>query len=355
MMSKVKKIIFTQLLLLILVLSACGNREERSVTVVDMEGTEVVIRGDIRHVACMSQSATDFMIAFGLGDRIKGTYKSFCYNKWTEVLYPGAKDYIAYSYSTSAEELLKDGIDLVITQNTENADAYRNAGIPVVAVHQYSPTGAFDDEMYDTARLIGKIFGVEEKAAAWEAEVRETIADIETRCGTVNSGRAVYYINGEKAKGLYYSDGGNSMISRILAVANMELATEKYEVLNVHKVSDEEMVRLDPYSIMIGGGYQNRLNDELNDSPIWSSLTSVSEGRVYRIPVCMVGIENVSCETSLMLKYTASLFGDYSFDRYAETRACIEKYFGYTLTDAEIDKMYQGLSPEGERMENGEQ
>lgn len=129
--------------------SACGGSETDgdTITVTDMEGTNVTVPKEVSKVACISQSATDLMIAFGLGDKIVGTYRSFTYNPWTTEIYPAAANYKAYSYSVSAEELLADEVELVIIQNTENAEAFRNAGLPVVAVHQYSPTGAFDEEV----------------------------------------------------------------------------------------------------------------------------------------------------------------------------------------------------------------
>lgn len=327
------------------------QEQEKIVTVTDMEGKEVTVSRDVKKVACISQSATDLMISFGLGDKIAGTYRSFTYNKWAEVLYPKAKDFKSYSYSVAAEELVKDGIDLVIIQDTENAEEFRNAGIPVIAVHQYSPTGAFDEEVYDVAKIIGEIFPeAKAKVDAWIKDVKDTITDIQGKIGMTNSERAVYYVNGEKSKGLYYSDGGNSMISRIYDVANVRLATEKYEVLNVHKVSDEEMVSLNPYAMMIGGAYQNNLVDSLNASPVWSTLDCNKENRVYRIPVCMTGIENVSAETPLMLKYTASLFNDYAFDMKTEMKASIKKYFNYNLTDADVENMANGLDKDGQRM-----
>lgn len=358
-MKKLMKQIIVGVMAIVSVLSVFGiagcanNTEEETVTITDMEGTEVIIKKDVSKVACISQSATDLMIAFGLGDKIVGTYRSFTYNPWTTEIYPACANYKAYSYSVSAEELVADGIELVIIQDTENAQAFRNAGIPVVAVHQYSPTGAFDDEVYDTARIIGDIFGSEakKKADAWIKDVKDTISEIESKIGTINSDKAIYYVNGEKSKGLYYSDGGNSMISRIYDIANVQLATEKYEVLNVHKVSDEEMVALNPYAMMIGGAYQNNLVDSLNASPVWSGLDCAKNNRVYRIPVAMIGIENVGAETPVMLKYTASLFNDdYEFDMHAEMKANIKKYFNYDLTDADIDNMCNGLSKSGERM-----
>ena len=346
------KRVFIVLSIVFLFLGCSKKNDNTSVIrITDMEGTQVELPKDINRVACISQSATDFMIAFGLGEKIVGTYRSFTYNTWAQELYPPAANFKAYSYSVAAEELLSDKIDLVITQNTENAEAFRNAGIPVIAVHQYSPNGKFDDELYDTAIIIGQIFPkCQKNADAWIKEVRNTISDIESKIGTANTNKLVYYVNGEKAKGLYYSDGGNSMISRIYEIANVQLATEKYEVLNVHKVSDEEMVSLNPHAIMIGGVYQNKLLDSLNSSPVWSVLDCNKNNRVYRIPVCMIGIENVGVETSLMMKYTASLFNDYKFDMNTEMKKCIKKYFNYNLSDSDVENMCNSLSKDGKPM-----
>ena len=351
-----KKMIKTLVIFTCLMSTGCQQNHlaNDTITVIDMEGTEVVVPKEVKRVAAISQSATDMMIAFGLGDKIAGTYRSFTYNRWVNELYPKAADFKAYSYSVTAEELLKDKIDLVIIQNTENAQTFRNAGIPVLAVHQYTTNGKFDDEVYDIARILKEIFPqVKNQADAWIQEVKDTIDDIKSKIGETNSENSVYYVNGEKSKGLYYSDGGNSMISRIFEVANVRLATEKYEVLNVHKVSDEEMVRLNPYAMMIGGTYQTNLFQSLADSSVWSALDCNQNQRVYHIPVCMQGIENVGVETSLMLKYTANLFNpSYTFDLYTEMKATIKKYFNYDLTDSDVENMAKGLDKNGDNMIN---
>lgn len=356
MKNKIFAIVITILLCSGVVILNATDRSEESgnITIIDMEGTSVSIPENVERVACISSSATDLMIAFGLGEKIVGTYRSFTYNPWTSEICPAAANFKGYSYSVSAETLLADDIQLVILQNTENAQALRNAGLPVVAVHQYSPNGPFDDHICDIARLIGDIFGGEskDKADAWIKDVKDTIKEINDSIGTTETDKLVYYVNGEKSKGLYYSDGGNSMISSLLRISNMKLATEAYHVLNVHSVSDEEMVSLNPYAIIIGGAYQNDLIDDLNASPIWSALDANSNNRVYRIPVAMIGIENVSAETPVMMKYLANLFfpSQYSFDIYEGLRSNIQTYFNYTLTDADIDNMCQGLSKTGQRM-----
>lgn len=364
MMLKMKKFLMGLLSIFMMIVSglslfACSfkNNFSDAITITDMEGTQVTISTDVDKVACISPSATDLMIAFGLGDKIVGTYRSFTYNPWTTEIYPNAANFKGYSYSVSAEELLADDIDLVILQNTENAETFRYAGLPVVAVHQYSPNGAFDEEVYEMAELIGNIFGgnAKIKADAWIREVKDTITEIKTTIGESNSENAVYYVNGEKQKGLCYSDGGNSMISRIFDIANVRLATEKYGVLNVHKVSDEEMVALNPYAMLIGGAYQNYLVNQLNNSAVWASLDCNKYDRIYRIPVAMVGIENVSAETPVMLKYVASLFNSsYVFDMKTELKANIKKYFNYDLTDGDVENMCNALTKNGEEMVKAE-
>jgi len=352
---KIRKLLLLSAIPLLLVSCSNGSKDSDTVKVIDMEGTEVIVSKNVKRVAAISQSATDLMITFGLGDKIAGTYRSFTYNTWVNELYPAASSFKAYSYSVTAEELLKDSIDLVIIQDTENAQAFRNAGIPVVAVHQYSPTGPFDDEVYEIANIISTIFPeAKSKADAWINDVKDTITDIKNKIGDVNSENTVYYVNGEKSKGLYYSDGGNSMISRVYDVANVRLATEKYQVLNVHKVSDEEMINLNPYAMMIGGSYQTNLFQTLADSQVWSALDCNKYNRVYHIPVCMQGIENVGAETPLMLKYTASLFNStYQFDLKAEMKNSIKKYFNYDLSDSDVENMSKGLDKNGENMIRG--
>lgn len=337
--------------LLIILCFGCVNKTTKinNKYVIDMEGTKVEIPNKIDRVACISQSATDLMIAFGLGEKIYGTYRSFMYNTWVPILYPYAKNYKSYSYSVSAEELINDKIDLVLIQNTENIESLRKTNIPIIAVHQFTNDDEFDDEVYDIAEILKAIFPeCKDKADYWINDVKKAIEDV--RNNVKDSNEVVYYINGEKAKGLYYSDGGHSMISRVLHIAGVKLATEMYSVLNVHKVSDEEMINLNPDAILIGGAYQNILSDELKNSSVWSNLDAYKNNKVYRIPVCMVGIENVSAETSLMIKHIASLFSDYQFDIKSEIKKCIKYYFNYDLSDGDIENMSKGLDSNGQNM-----
>ena len=57
------------IVLLVLALCVCGCKKDtqsQTITVTDMEGTLVEVPKNVSRVACISQSATDFMIAFFL-------------------------------------------------------------------------------------------------------------------------------------------------------------------------------------------------------------------------------------------------------------------------------------------------
>ena len=344
-----KKII--AIALLIALSCGCSNKsiDSKSKYVIDMEGTKVEIHNKIERVACISQPATDLMIAFGLGEKVYGTYRSFMYNTWVPILYPYSKNYKSYSYSVSAEELINDKIDLVLIQDSENIEALRKTNIPIIAVHQYTNDNEFDSEVYDIALILSEIFPeCKNRADYWINDVKTAIDEVKNIAN--DASKTVYYVNGEKAKGLYYSDGGKSMISRILHIAGAELATEKYNVLNVHKVSDEEMINLNPDAILLGGTYQNILANELKNSNVWSALDAYKNNQVYRIPVCMVGIENVSAETPIMIKYIASIFSNYKVDIYSDMRNNIKQYFNYDLSDKDIENMMKGLDYNGSNM-----
>ena len=110
------------------------------------------------------------------------------------------------------------------------------------------------------------------------------------------------------------------------------------------------MINLNPDAILIGGTYQNILANDLKNSSVWSTLDANKNNQVYRIPICMVGIENVSAETPLMLKYIASIFSNYKFDVYTEMKNSIKKYFNYDLNNKDIDNMMNGLDHNGRDM-----
>lgn len=352
-MKKMINLVVVVVCMMSLVGCATSASKEAKI-VVDMAGNEVEIPNDIERVACIYPSTTDMMVTLGLEEYIAGTYRTTLDNPWTEKLVPESVDWISYDYDTSVETILEQDIDLVFIPDAETAETYTQSGICAVVIRQYTQDDAFDTEYYECARILGEIFGVEEEAEAWTIEVQDTIEEIQTTIEANDEVEAqtVYYVNGEKAKGLWYSDGGNSTIQTTLEILGQQLATEVYLVETVHGASTEEMISLNPDVIIIGGIYQQELLEELYNDPIWNELPCVIEGQVYTIPVGFIGIENLSAETPIMLKYLANMFYPdlFDYDIEQELMDCMEQYFNYSLSEEEAANMLEGISYDGKSL-----
>lgn len=353
-MDKMKQHFLYVVVGVLLALTGCTSQVDtpQSRTIVDMAGNEVELPQTIERIASIYPSTTDMLVALGQGDAIVATYRTTLDNPWVEHILPQSAQWEGVSYDTSVETFLAMDVDLVFMPDEESAAVLRQAGIPTVVIRQYTKDEAFDDEYYQCAQLIGEIFGGEtqEKAQAWEEEVRETIAEIQTVLEGQEAQQSVYYVNGEKQKGLWYSDGGNSTISTTLELLGQQLATDVYLVETVHGASTEEMISLNPDVIFIGGVYQQSLVEELYDDVIWNQLPCVLENRVYTIPVGVVSMENLSAETAVMLKYAANLFYPelFSYDVTTDLQTCFAQYFDYTLSEQEAAWMLEGRSFDGQ-------
>lgn len=78
-----KKIfIFIAFITLPVLLTACTDDNKDGITITDMAGIEVVVPKNVEKVAAVSPSTADLMIAFGLGDKIDGVYKTVTDNEW---------------------------------------------------------------------------------------------------------------------------------------------------------------------------------------------------------------------------------------------------------------------------------
>ena len=60
-----------------------SSPSDSDITVIDMLGEKVQVKKNPEHVACVSRTTYDLLVAFGLGDRIDGAYKPILDNEWT--------------------------------------------------------------------------------------------------------------------------------------------------------------------------------------------------------------------------------------------------------------------------------
>lgn len=193
---------------------SCNEAEnDETIEITDMSGTTVKIPKSPKKVAAVSPSTGDLMIAFGLGDLLDGTYYSTLNNPWASEIYPNAKLLYGYDYDNSVETFVMQGVDLIFIPEPSTAQMLREHGLNALCVRQFAEAG-YDDYVFYFSEMVRQIWGEDENVSAridmWQNdfstalnEVKSVLAqhpEIETR--------TLYYINGEKDRGLGYTDLG---------------------------------------------------------------------------------------------------------------------------------------------------
>ena len=322
---------------------------EATVTVTDMLGETVEVKKNPKKVACVSRTTYDLLIAFGLGDCIDGVYYSMLENEWASVFDKNAGSRYSCQYEESYETFLSRGVDIVFAPEKYIADSLKDHGIKALNVSLYG-NPSFDRYVYFFADLVKQIWDGEDVAKrvdAWKMHMSDTVGEIQTELAKHNdAARTVYYVRGDKNKGIGYTDTGGSFVEYSYGVLGMSYAGSAF---SSNKPSAEEICKVNPDVFVIGGIYQKTLENVLRTEEPYIHLDAVKENRIYNIPMGLTMFEQLSVFSPVFLCDQANkLYPDYfHFDVQKMIRDYSLEFFGVTLTDGEIDNMLNGFSRSG--------
>lgn len=356
---KIKKIIATVLCSTFLcgglgVVTACNmDTGAETITVTDMVDAQVEVKKNPEKVACVSRTTYDLLIAFGLGDVIDGVYYSLLENEWTEVFYPASANHYSYQYEESYETFYSRGVDLVLAPEAYIADGLREHGITAITVCLYG-TPSFDNYVYYFADLVKQLWGerkgVKEKVDSWKSEFAEAHTKIKTELDKHSDAqRKLYYVRGDKNRGIGYTDNGKSFTEYIYKFLGFDFVGNRFET---NRPSAEEICNVNPDVFVFGGIYQNTLIETIKTTEPYKNLDAVKNNQLFNIPIGFTMFEQISVFSPAFLYDQANkLYPDYfNFDVEKEIRDLGKEYFGIELTDAEIYNMLHGLSRDGKAL-----
>ncbi|MBO4413773.1 MAG: ABC transporter substrate-binding protein [Clostridia bacterium] len=331
--------------------TSCADKQSavETVTVTDMLAETVEVKKNPQKVACVSRTTYDLLIAFGLGDCIDGVYYSLLENEWAGVFDKDAASRYSCQYEESYETFLSRGVDIVFAPEKYIADALKEHGIKALNVSLYgNPT--FDQYVYFFADLVKQIWDSEDVARrvdAWKAHMSDTVSGIQTELAKHNdAARTVYYVRGDKNKGIGYTDTGKSFVEYAYCVLGMKYTGSDFSST---KPSAEEICKINPDVFVIGGIYQKTLENILRTEEPYVHLDAVKENRIYNIPIGLTMFEQLSVFSPVFLCDQANkLYPEYfHFDVQKMIRDYSLEFFGVTLTDDEINNMLNGYSRSG--------
>ncbi len=347
-----KVLLILLLIVTVITVSSCQDvNEPQDIVVVDMVGDEVSMLSNPSHVAVIARTAADMMIGFGLEDSIDGMYYSVLDNPWVSEIYPDSKDYYVYDYNESAELFLSRGVDLVLAPEQYIAEGLRESGVNAITVSLYG-TPSYDDYLFYLADLIKQIWPrTENKVNHWKEELQGALDDVSSVLEEQNiAKRIIYYVRGDKDKGIGYTDTGYSLVESIYGTyLNMTYLGREFES---NKPSAEEIMAKNPDVVVIGGIYQNKLIEQIRTEEPYKLLDAVTNNHIINIPIGFVMWEQNSVVLPLFVYDQANkLYPElFNFDIVQKTKDSYKYYFDYELSSDQVGYMLEGLSPIGEDM-----
>ena len=208
-------------------LASCGNNDDETIEITDMSGTTVKIPKSPKKVAAVSPSTGDLMIAFGLGDLLDGTYYSTLNNPWAKEIYPESESFYGYDYDNSVETFVMQGVDLIFIPEPSAAQTLRDHGLNALCVRQFAETG-YDDYVFYFSEMVRQIWGEDETVSAridmWQNDFSTALNDVKAVLAQHPEieTRTLYYINGEKDRGLGYTDLGKSLLETVYGALKID-------------------------------------------------------------------------------------------------------------------------------------
>ena len=224
--------------------SESGSIAGDSTTVVDAAGRRLVLGGPARRIISLVPSATATLEAIGAGDALVGR-TDFDAQAWASAL-PS----VGGGLEPSLEAIVSLRPDLVVRfageQDPRTRERLDALGIPYVTVR---PDGLAD--IFETARLLGRVTGREQAADSLERALRRGLDDTARAAALLPRLRVAYVLGGTPpwvaGPGTYIDEvlsllGGDNVFSDLgalySAVSPEELRSRDIDVVLVSSLGD---------------------------------------------------------------------------------------------------------------------
>ncbi len=238
-------------------------------TATDDLGHRVRLDREPRRIVVMLPSATETLCALGACDRIVGTDD---FSNWPEAVKKLPK--LGGLYNPSVEKIVALKPDLVIASPYGKlAPALARVGIPVFVVK----TETYDD-IFKTARELGRLVGREAQAEALVARIRAQVYALESKAAKSKTRPTVYY----EIDATPYTVGPDSFIGVLIQKARGRNIIPRNLGL-FPKISPELVVAKNPEVIVLGDAPYGVTYAKIKARPGWAGIRAVRDRRVCEL------------------------------------------------------------------------
>ena len=255
-----------------------GEDGSYPLTMTDALGNEVIIEAQPERIVSLIPSVTETVFAVGAGDAVVGR------TDWDN--YPEAVLDIESvgDMNFDVEKVLALSPDLVLSHASnahsaeEGLNQIRNAGIPVVVVHNATSI----NEVYHSIELIGQVTGHKAEADSVVSDMQETFAAIEAKASDISEeDRKNVWVEVSPAPEIY-TTGQGTFLHEMLTMINAENVAGEEEGWPM--VTEEEAVAFNPDVILITYGYYvEDAAEGIMERAAWKDVPAVANERIYEL------------------------------------------------------------------------
>ena len=259
--------------------------EGDSITVVDMIGRKVAIPADTKNntVGATYGAATPFLITLGLGERVLAcNYKNGAFVEMVDEVIYNAKD--IGDNTLDYEKLARINPSVYICkgkpQDYNKIEQATQVGIPTIAISAEEL-----DEILYTYEMLGKVFGVEDRANELIGYLNTELANIDKLVASIpEDQRSTAVCMGSEIGRVAGSDMlQNIMIERVggKSVLTPEEQEDKWWFL----IGPEALVSKNPdYIFITSSAVLNYSDKTMYEDKAFSDMTAVKDKHIFVIP-----------------------------------------------------------------------
>jgi len=321
--------------------------------IIDRAGRQVRIPETPKRIACIHGPSYEKLFAFGAAHRVAIVANVLL--PWDYELNPDLERIPVMDnfVSPDVEQLLQLKTDLVIYHPfVKQIKQLSEAGLPVVVPYdggrRQSTLEGFIRDNYEQIRFYGKLLGGEAKNIAEEycAYVDERIQKViavTSRIPTANRPK-VFFVCGQ-IQGTSRTQTRFSTAYWLVNAAGGVMQTHADPSYFV-TVTTEQMILWNPDIIVVST--LPSIDSIVND-PRWQGITAVRENKVFMSPEGLFYWSHFSTESFLCILFLAKHFHPEVFsylDVKQELTDYYTKFYHYTLTDKEAERILHHLPPE---------
>ncbi len=280
------------LLVLMVAISLCGcsvSKPAGERTIVDSEGREVAVPETVESIVCVGVGALRYTCYMGCADLAVGVedyetkagmsrlYNYVNFDKFKDLPVTGTNG------NPNTEEIIAVNPQVIVLSAYAGVDAddlQSKTGIPVVVVPGSDTT--LDDKAYETIRILGELYGKQDRAEALTQYLKDLEQDLKDRTsGIAEEDKPTVYVGGVSFKGHHGFEGTEAGYGPLALIGAKNLADTTGQS-GAFNIDLEQVLAWDPDVIFLDFNGMALINEDYKNNPnFYNSLSAVQNGKVY--------------------------------------------------------------------------